>query len=241
MTRNLSIHDLRHANNDIQRNIGIARGDYRDLSHINKFGYSSSVGATFQTVWDGNNVYPWPSSAGTLTIASDSGSDDNAVVTVEGLDSDWNIQSEDLTITGAAGTKSFIRIYRAYVKTPGAGQTTNVGNISITHTAVVRAKIVAGAGQTLMAVYSVPAGYRAYIVKFQGSLGKQKECQFRGRFRLFGGAFRTGGQWGSFGVPVTYDYPVPLTFPAKTDFEIQVLAGATTDAGAIFDIILERQ
>ena len=220
--------------------LGIVRNDVNNFTAINKFGHSSTVGSTFQTVWDGNNVYPWPSSAGTLTIASDSGSDNNAVVTVEGLDSDWNLQSEELTITGAVGTKSFIRIYRAYVKTPGTGQTTNVGNISITHTTVVRAKIIADAGQTLMAIYSVPAGYTAYILKFQGSMAKQKECQFRGRFRLFGGAFRTGGQWGSFGVPVTYDYPVPLTFPAKTDFEIQVLAGATTEAGAIFDIILEK-
>lgn len=239
------IDNLLIAGNNIQTNIGIARGDYTDLSHVNKFGFSDSVGGTFQTVWDGNNVYTYPASHGTVQITSGSGDDTGAVITVQGLDQDYLLASEDITVAGARGDVTFIRVFRAFVKTPASGQTTNVGVITLSHTqadstVTTVAKILAGAGQTLMATYTVPANVRrAYIIKFQGSVGKQKEVVFRGRFRPQGGAFRTGGQWGSFGVPITYDYPVPLVFGPKTDFEIQVKAGATTEAGAIFDIILE--
>jgi len=57
--------------------------------------------------------------------------------------------------------------------------------------------------------------------------------------RPFGGAFRVQGVYGSAGSPVSYEYPVPLKFGARTDFEVRVKAGATTGASAIFDIILE--
>lgn len=240
-----TVHNLGIANQVLQSNLGIARGDYKDLSHVNKFGFSDTVGSTFQTVWDGNNVYSYPATSGTVQITSGSGSDTGAVITVQGLDQNYDIASEDITVAGARGDVTFIRVFRAFVKTPASGQTTNVGVITLSHTqadstVTTVAKILAGAGQTLMATYTVPANVRrAYIIKFQGSIGKQKECVFRGRFRPEGGAFRTGGQWGSFGVPVTYDYPVPLVFGPKTDFEVQVKASATTEAGAIFDIILE--
>lgn len=240
-----SIQSIGIPKNDVQRNLGIARGDWENLSHINKFGFSDSVGSTYQTVWDGNNVYSYPATAGTVQITSASGSDTGAIITVEGLDSNYDVASEDITVAGARGDVNFIRVFRAYVKTPASGQTTNVGIITLLHTQAdstdtTVAKILAGAGQTLMAVYTVPRKYKAYILKFQGSIGKQKEAVFRGRFRPLGGAFRTGGQWGTFGVPVTYDYPVPLAFTEKTDFEVQVKANATTEAGALFDIILEK-
>jgi hypothetical protein len=240
-----SIQSIGIPKNDVQRNLGIARGDWENLSHINKFGFSDSVGSTFQTVWDGNNVYSYPATAGTVQITSGSGSDTGAVITVEGLDSNYDVASEDITVAGARSDINFIRVFRAFVKTPASGQTTNVGIITLLHTQAdstdtTVAKILAGAGQTLMAVYTVPRKYKAYILKFQGSIGKQKEAVFRGRFRSPGGAFRTGGQWGTFGVPVTYDYPVPLVFTQKTDFEVQVKASATTEAGALFDIILEK-
>ena len=40
---------------------------------------------------------------------------------------------------------------------------------------------------------------------------------------------------------MTYDYPVPLEFDEKTDLEVRIKAGATTGAGAIFDLILIDQ
>ena len=99
--------------------------------------------------------------------------------------------------------------------------------------------ILTGNGQTLMCVYTIPAGKTGYLIKFQGSVEKQKECEFRILTRDYdNGGFNIKGQFGSFGTTVTYDYPVPLKIETKTDLEIRSKAGATTGMGAVFDIIL---
>ena len=64
-------------------------------------------------------------------------------------------------------------------------------------------------------------------------------------FKLFSSNIDNGvvnlkGQFGTFGTPITYDYPVPLLFKEKTDIEVRALVGATAPAGAIFDLILVR-
>ena len=53
------------------------------------------------------------------------------------------------------------------------------------------------------------------------------------------GVFRLIGQWGTQGGnPVTYDYPVPLMAPEKSDLRVDVETGASCGCGAIFDVIL---
>ena len=89
-----------------------------------------------------------------------------------------------------------------------------------------------------MAVYTVPAGKTDYLMKLQASPDKNTDVLFKLVVKEFGGAFLTKGVFGTFGVPVTYDYPVPLRFPEKTDIEIQGKAGNTCGAGALFDVIL---
>lgn len=224
--------------------LAIAKGFVHRFSHINKFGYNPTIGSNFETVWDGSNNYSYPATAGTIQATSTDGNDTGATLVVSGLDENYETAEETITVGGDRGTTNFIRVFRAFVATPGTGQTTNVGIITILHTQsdstdTTVAKILAGNGQTLMAVYTVPAGKQAYIKKFQGSIGKDKEAQFIGLARPFGGAFRVQGQWITSGVPITYDYPVPLKFGEKTDFEVRVKADATTSGGAIFDIILE--
>ena len=129
-------------------NIPIAAGLLDGYSHINKFGYRDTLASTFQAIWDGTTAYPYIGTAGPATVTSGSGSDAGAVITVSGLDENYNDVSEDLTI-GTPGAVNFIRIFRAFVKTPAAGQTTNVGQISVSVDSADRAFILAGAGQTL--------------------------------------------------------------------------------------------
>jgi hypothetical protein len=218
-------------------NIPIAAGLLDGYSHINKFGYRTSFASTYQAIWDGTTAYPYIGTAGPATVTSGSGSDAGAVISVFGLDENYNDVSEDLTI-GTPGAVNFIRIFRAFVKTPAAGETTNVGLITVTVDSVARAFILAGAGQTLMSVYTVPAGKTAYLMKLQCSVDKQKDCIFRFVVRPFGGAFNTKAQLGTFATPMNYDYPVPLKFTEKTDMEVQAISGNTMGGGATFDLIL---
>jgi len=220
------------------QNFQIARGLIRGASHINKFGYNSSVGATFETVWDGSNLYTYIGTAGTALVTSSNTSDDNnGTVEIQGLDANYNVQTVTATIGGSATTETFIRVFRVKLLTANTG-TSNVGTITVTVDSTAAAIISPTKGQTLMAVYTIPAGKKGYLLKLQGNLEKAKESEFQLMVKPFGGAFNIKGKFGSSGDVVNYDYPVPLEFDEKTDIEIQVRAGATTAAGALFDIVL---
>ena len=221
-------------------NIPIAAGELSGYSHINKFGFSTNIGfgGSYHTIWNAGGIYQYPSSATIATVTSDDSLDNGAVIEVTGLDENYNEVSEDITIGGAAGTQLFLRVYRALIKTAGAGQTTNIGKINITVDSLIAAEILEENGQTLMAVYTVPAGKTGYLMKLKASPDKNTNVLFKLVVKEFGGAFLTKGLFGTFGVPVTYDYPVPLRFPEKTDIEIQGKAGNTCAAGALFDVIL---
>lgn len=216
--------------------LNIAQGLIHKYSHINKFGYNDALSSSYETVHDAGGIYSYISTAGTATVAG--ASDAGAVIEVQGLDSNYNPAVENITV-GSTGSISFIRVFRARVVSLSSG-TTNQGNITITVDSAVRATILTGNGQTLMALYTIPAGKTGYLIKFQGSVDKNQEVIFKlfARPQDDNGVFNLKGQFGTFGVPITYDYPVPLEFKAKTDIEIQAKAGATAGGGAIFDLIL---
>ena len=223
-------------------NIPIAAGEVGGYSHINKFGYSNDI-STLSTIWDGSDVYEYSSSAGTITVTSDAATsgDNNAVIEVQGLDADYNIVVQDITISGSTGTGStdLIRVFRARVKTPATGQDTNVGNIDIDIGGALRAKILAEKGQTLMAVYTVPAGKTAYLLNLTMSVDKNVDVIYKLMARpIEDGGFNIKGQFGTFGTPIDHQYPVPLKFEEKTDIEIRADAGNTCGGGATFDLIL---
>lgn len=214
--------------------INIAAGRAIRHSHINKFGYNPALSTSYETIHDAGGAYSYPSTAGTASVAG--ASDAGAVIEVQGLDADYNNAKENITV-GSTGSINFIRVFRARVVSVTSG-TTNAGNITVTVDSAVRATILAGNGQTLMAVYTIPKNKKGYLFKFQGSIDKNQECIYKLFAKPEGGAFNLKGQFGTFGVPITYDYPIPLEFDQKTDIEIQAKAGATAGGGAIFDLVL---
>ena len=228
----------------IHEGIHIARGSVFDTSHINKFGYNSSVGSSYETVTDlgTNNL---PTTAAVVSVISASSADDEGStgaekVEIQGLDADYNLQIEEVTMNGTSAvttTNTFIRVFRMRVTQAGTGEV-NAGNITASIGGSDVARILADQGQTLMAVYTVPAGKKAYLVKFQGSLSKNQEANFQLRARESGGAWNVKGLWGTFAESVNYVYPVPLEFDEKTDLQIRSKAGATSEMGAIFDLVL---
>jgi len=217
-------------------NIPIAGGQVSGYSHVNKFGYNPAVGTGFEAVTDAGGTFPTITTAAAVTVSSDAATNgDNGLdVEIQGLDANYALQTEIVTIVGATVTTSntYIRLFRATV------QSTNTGELTLKIGTTIIDTIEEGAGQTLMAVYTVPAGKTAYLIKFQGSVEKNTGTIFRLMATPFGGSISIKGQYGTFGSPVTYDYPIPLVFTEKTDIEVQVKSLGTTGAGAIFDLIL---
>ena len=142
---------LKHIEYD--EGLNIARGLVRGAYSVNKFGYNSSVPSNaFQTVWDGSNLYTYISTAGTATVtSSDTSSDNGGTVKVFGLDANYNLVDETLTIGGSAGSVNFYRVFRATLLTANTSPG-NVGTITVTVDSTSAAIISPDRGQTLMAI-----------------------------------------------------------------------------------------
>jgi hypothetical protein len=225
--------------------LNIARGLVKGTSFIHKFGAVPAMSVnTVGTIWDvSNTIYPWSTwdTAGTLTVDRASTSDANKSITVVGLDSNYNELTETIVLTNAsnnASTNSFIRVFRAFV----IDGSTNVGLISIKKDAVTIAAITAGKGQTLMALYTIPAGYTGYLIK--GTCTAQAGADATGDMfiRYFGSeSFRVGHSFevAGAGGQYIYEFPVPIPIPAKSDIDVRATSRANNGRyTAAFDLIL---
>ena len=217
--------------------IQIASGLVINTSHINKFGFNPACSSSLETIWDSGGLYSYIETPGPATVAG--ASDTGAVVSVQGLDENYDFLTESIP-GGGTSTNNFIRVFRLRLESHPTAEI-NSGDITVTVDGAVRATMLAGKGQSLMALYTIPRRTTGYLVKFQGSIEKNQEVIFKLFSRnIDNGVFNLKGQFGTFGTPITYDYPVPLLFKEKTDIEVRALVGATAPAGAIFDLILVR-
>lgn len=232
----------------IAEGIHISRGAVADTSHINKFGYNTAVGINFETITDLGGDQYYPTSAGVVSVVSSDVNDDDGdtgarTLEVQGLDGNYEEISETITLNGTSAvttTASFLRVFRMRVITAGTTGT-NEGNItaSIGGNNIARINSANG-GQTLMAVYTVPKGKTAYLIDFHGSLSKNQEAVFMIRTKngAVSSAWQVKAMFGTFANSVHYHYPVPLEITEKTDIEVRVKAGATSECGSIFDLVL---
>lgn len=214
-------------------NVYLAGGLLTGYSHINKFGYRDDINGTFEAIWDGPTAYTYITTPGPASVTSDNGADAGIPIEIQGLDQDHNLVYETINI-GSTGSVNFRRVFRAIATQ------NNVGTVTVTVDSTTAAIIKEDTGQTLMALYTVPAGKTAYMLQVNFSIDKANgECKFRIMARPDGGTFTVKGQFGTAaGSPLTYNYPIPLRFTEKTDIEMRAHSGATMGAGAVFDLVL---
>lgn len=221
--------------------INVEKGLVEDFSAVNKFGYNSSVGGSYETIWDGNNTYTYASSAGTATITStDTASDNGGTVEIQGLDSNYDLATETLTIGGSAGTTSFIRVFRAVMKTATTGNA-NVGTLSVIISTVTVAQIRPTYGQSLMAIYTIPRAKRGFLVQLD--IGSSKDLE--NEIRIIAKQVTNGNVWNTKEFITTRggfmekNYKIPLLFEEKTDVEIVAKSSATSAISAGFELFIE--
>jgi len=223
----------------------VAKGNIPGHSIINKFGFNPDIDNTSEpeTVWSAGGLYPWSSltSAQTLYVkSSDSG--DTEDLTIEGLDSNYNLLTEVITLTGTTAVTTnndFIRVFRMSYD----GSSENAGDITahVTNaTGTVVAQVDEGLAQTLMTLYTIPAGYTGYLLQFDISVQKNKDAQVKLLAREPNGAFRVKQVAEVHEASKTYAFPVPLLFPEKTDLEVRVhdVESNNTRVTSNFDLLL---
>jgi hypothetical protein len=144
-----------------------AKNNPPDAIPVSLFAFSDQVTTNNRTLWDGlPNTYAFPSSASTMGIASTVTADSGGIIAINGLDSNWNPISENVTLSGvtpASTTNSFYRINGFSMITPAVGQENNAGIITAKGGATTYAQINATIGAMQAGWYSVPSGYSLYI------------------------------------------------------------------------------
>lgn len=222
----------------------IAQGQIDGYSLVHVTGYNSDVDAGVdETVWGVGGLYPWSvwSAARVVTVVSASASDTGSVV-VSGLDASYNVVSEEIDCNGTTpttGTVQFIRVNSGVYKN---GASNNAGNITLTANSTTIGLIEAGIGQTLMGIYTVPAGHTAYILTGDFSVQKGEDAQVRFFIRPFGQGFRIAHIGEVFESTYRYDFTVPVAMPEKTDLDIHASLVETnnTRVSTNFSMILVK-
>lgn len=225
--------------------LDIARLVIPNSKIVHKFGANFDIDQATdpESVWTGGGLYPWGSLATAQTIYCISTSaSDTGTLTIEGLDANYNEQTESVTLTGTATvatSSSFLRVFRMTY-----GDVANVGTVTArvtSGTGTVISQIDAGYAQTLMAVYTIPAGYTGYMVALDATIDSNKNCQMLMYHRLVGQPFRIAHVAESAG-RYRYDFHAPLRIPQKTDIDIRVdnVSGNDSRVTANFDIALIR-
>jgi len=211
------------------------------FSAVGQFGYNPDVGTSFETVTSVGGIYVYPTTATTaVATSSNTASDNNGTVLISGLDENYNLASETITIGGAASTTTFIRVFNARMLTANTGDA-NVGTITITVDSKTVASIPVGYGSNLSCIYTVPANKRAWIVSASVGMSKQKELESKIMVKNInnGNVWNTVGYQSSFSVPVYRKFEIPILVEEKTDIEIRAKADATSAVSASFGLYLE--
>ena len=237
--------------------INISNGAVDGVSYIEKFGRNDALSGNIETIWDGGGIYTYLSSASSVHVTSSDGNDTPAgtgarQVEVQGLDENFALTTETIDIDDGASDTTFIRVFRVIVTSVGSGGQAN-GVISVRSasggggTLLAQIQKVgtgggASLGQTFMCVYTVPAGFTAYLTQWTIGAGGQNAdttAFFMARPFDTDSAFNSKDIVISAGSQYSKNYIVPLKFTEKTDLEVRAFTSSSgNDCSSTFNLIL---
>ena len=245
--------------------ISVAKGDVSGHSLVFKYGRNDDIDTTTnpEDVWTYGGLYTYNNTPSIQYISSDNPADLGQVITVEGLDENYNQLSVDVILNGQNQTQigtgeTFVRVFRAF----NAGPTQFVGNVLIyddtnggvvggipTVLTSIKAEVRADDQQTYMALYTVPAGYTAFFmgsaISITTGASAAKSAEVELLTRDFGRIFRSQeilglASTGSSSFSQDLNALGPLRFSEKTDIRVSVRTVSANDTGvsAYFSILL---
>jgi hypothetical protein len=202
----------------------VSRGQVDGHEPLNVFGYSTATPSSgFIAAWENNTAYVFPTVASTMVASSSSASDTAVTILITGLDANYSVISESVTLNGTSDvptTKVFWRINSVVTTVGNAVGTVYVKNAGGT----TYAQIAIGSGKTNMSIYTVPAGYTAYLTQFDAFSSTSVTSGVYATFRALRTS-STGVNNVVLQVPFLNDYtisrPYPLSLPEKTDSQWQ--------------------
>ena len=201
---------------------------------VNIFGFSRSVGTTFQTIWNDGGQYVHPSAAVQMSCVSTSASDTMTIV-ISGLNADYETMAEIVQLNGTTPVTTTTSFYRINSATILSGS--NVGDITVSEGGTVYANIEATLGTTQACIYTVPANHSLYIFRISltsGTVNSNKYITYRNRvdsstgrvLRVAEATFQLNMQ--------TFDRQIPFRIAPKSDFQFEAKSSSGTNELSIF-------
>ncbi len=239
----------------------VSRGQIPGHYDLFKFGNNATVGDSLETIWAEGGLYSYLTAATVLKVSSSSTDDTSAgtgarTVQLYGLDGDYNEINELVTLNGQTAvntTQLFLRINRMIVRSAGSGGANagviyaGTGTVTTGVPANVYASVngVTGANQSLMALWTVPAGYTAYMLQYDVSNGTTSNtpavCKLILAVRPYGEVFQSKDVKSlTTGMHVEETFAIPQKFTEKSDIEVRAIsssAAVTFDISAAFEIV----
>lgn len=207
----------------------VARGQITGHTTVNIYGYQANVATSFIPIWELNTDYTFPSAAAVMKVT---GTDaDTAKVLVSGLDANYNMISETVTLNGTNAvntTNSYFRINSMQVTSGNPAATVTLTNQAGN---VTYAQIATGVGRTQMGVYTVPAGYTFYLqrVNIYTSLNGNNFATYQNKQISSNGVVQLTQQ-APFAVSYEGRRIMPRPILEKTDILLQCKVNSSTGA-----------
>ena len=240
-----------HMGDDLM--LSISRGVIPGVSHVNKFGRNPLIasGGTAE-VWDGLIAYSFPATAliTSMSQTADQATLRGGTIEVQGLNASWEFVTQTKALDAANTTTvitldtPLIRVFRAKV----LENVVNTSPIRIHNAAetVDYAIININNNQTLMAIYTVPAGKTAYMTVLFTSMNPatnqdptSMSVRMWARDNANGYERQIKHIFGLISGDHHHDFKPYKVFNEKTDIYIEASpVGKAADVSAGFDLIL---
>lgn len=223
------------------RGAAVTETDVLNSYLVDKSGAVETLGtspATMVTVWDVGGLYPWTTFTGSgahlfVASATDDAKMRGVAITIEGLDSNYNLISETVTMdasdttTVQETTSNFYRVVRAFVSGTNTNSIPNDYDITFNYGSsggTTVAKILASYGATQSCTYTVPDGYQAFILAVNGSSGQDDEITTMIWSKPYNAAWKQEKTFKFVSGTFEHNMRTPLVFEEKTDIEIRAYA-----------------
>lgn len=216
-------------------NLAVAQGKVPGVTGLSISGYRLSTNTAFLPAWE-DGAYVYFTTAQVVRVWSESASDTNVSVLINGLDANYEQQTETVVLTngtiGVLTAKQFLRINSiSLTRVPQNAGIIHAGSSDKTITLAYIGTVNGGsAGRSQMTVYTVPAGYTFYLTQSNWYINSTQPASYRSWTQTPTGliniilTFPILDQYNSIKV-------VPRPYPEKTDIQWQASVQQNSSVG----------
>jgi hypothetical protein len=194
----------------------------------------------FIPAWELAQAYVYPTEPLNMTVTSNA-ADAGAVIRIIGLDGNFDVIAENVTLTSGGTATTTLKFYRindvVTVVEPTVGNGCPANDVIISSGSTTYAKIGAGQGKNQASIFTVPAGHSFYLYRIDAFCATAAQNNRQIFFRNFvnnvnGVTFRVAET--SFLETLNIQRRFPFKYEQTTDLQLQLKASAGTQYISVF-------